>query len=354
MESSPKQACEGMSTQRKTSRGSELILASASDTEPPPQASDDLSLGPRIEGMIRDSLTIEIEDAKQSGMLGYMSRSLVQATLPHTDPKCSHYERTSGIVTLSITGRPSVGIPYGSLPRTLLAWICSEAVRTKSRELDLGRSQTEFLQKMGLGTGGSYTRPLKDQAHRLFSSLITVTSSNDSNVGLGNTVIAKNARLFWNARNPDERSLWDSVLTLTADFFEDVTTAPVPIDLRVLHQLKKSPLSMDIYTWACYRQFLMKAKGQGIVRIPWAALQAQFGSGYGHSHDALARLEGVKERQAKEKQALWNFKHNFVKRLNEVGIFYPELIEGISDCSKFLTMKSVKLHVPPQFIGQSV
>lgn len=341
-----------MSPKRKhSSQGSDLV-PSAPNAEASQRNSSELSLGPRIEGMIRDSLTIEFEDAKQSGMLGYMSRSLVQATLPHTDPKVSHYERTSGIVTLSITGRPSIGIPYGSLPRTLLAWICSESVRTQSRELDLGRSQTEFLQKMGLGTGGSYTRPLKDQATRLFSSLITVTSTNDNQVGLGNTVIAKNARLFWNARNPDERSLWDSVLTLTHDFYEDVTTAPVPIDLRVLHQLKKSPLSMDIYTWACYRQFLMKARGQGIVRIPWAALQAQFGSGYGQ--EALTRLHDEKERKAKEKQGLWNFKHNFVKRLNEVGIFYPELLEGISDCSKYLTMTSVKLHVPPQFAGQSI
>lgn len=329
-----------------------LVVSPPAYDELPSVTSENLSLGPRLEGMIRDSLTIEYEDAKAAGMLGYMSRSLVQATLPHTDPKCSFYERTSGIVTLSITGRPSIGLPYGSLPRTLLAWICSEAVRTKSRELDLGRSQTEFLQKMGLGTGGSYTRPLKDQAHRLFSSLITVTSTNDNNVGLGNTVIAKNARLFWNPRNPDERSLWDSVLTLTADFFEDVTAAPVPIDLRVLHQLKKSPMAMDIYTWASYRQFLMKAKGQGMVRIPWSALQAQFGSGYGHAR--VTRDEGESERKAKDKQALWNFKHNFVKRLNEVGIFYPELIEGISDCPKFFTMKSVKLHVPPQFLGESL
>lgn len=308
---------------------------------------EDFAVGPRVDGMIRESLEIEYQDAKSAKMLGYMSRSLVQATLPHTDPKASYYERTSGVITLSITGRPSIGIPYGSLPRTLLAWICSEAVRTQSQFLDLGRSQTEFLKKMGLGTGGSYTRPLKDQATRLFSSLITVTSSNSNQLGLGNTVIARNANLFWNPRNPDERSLWQSELTLTSDFYQDVTAAPVPIDLRVLHELKKSPLAMDIYVWASYRQFLLKAGQQGFVRIPWAALQAQFGSGYGQ--DALAKIQDAKQRQAKEKQALWNFKHNFLKRLNEVGIFYPELTAGISDCPKFLTMKSVKLHIPRQF-----
>ena len=31
-------------------------------------------------------------------------------------------------------------LPYGNLPRLLIAWLCTEAVRTQSRELVLGRS----------------------------------------------------------------------------------------------------------------------------------------------------------------------------------------------------------------------
>ena len=31
-------------------------------------------------------------------------------------------------------------LPFGNLPRLLLAWVCSEAVRTQRRELVLGRS----------------------------------------------------------------------------------------------------------------------------------------------------------------------------------------------------------------------
>ncbi|UXL41088.1 replication protein RepA (plasmid) [Pseudomonas fragi] len=304
-------------------------------------------LGRRIDSMIRESLAIEYEDAKSAGMLGYMSRSLVQATLPHTDPKASYFERTNGIVTLSIVGKPSIGVPYGSVPRSLLAWICSEAVVTQSRELELGRSQSEFLGKLGMPNDGQYISSLKKQAHRLFSSMISLDGSRDSEIGLENVVIAKRAFLFWNPKKPDERSLWESTLTLTADFFEDVTSAPVPVDLRVLHHLRQSPLAMDIYTWACYRQFLLKAKGQGMVKIPWGALQAQFGSSYGRN--ATDAITDEKALIAKAAQATRNFKHKFLKRLAEVGIFYPELVEGISDTPQFLVMKSVKLHIPPQF-----
>ena len=36
---------------------------------------------------------------------------------------------------------------YGTLPRLLLAWVCTEAVRTQSRELVLGDSLSVFMRK---------------------------------------------------------------------------------------------------------------------------------------------------------------------------------------------------------------
>ena len=40
-----------------------------------------------INKIIEESLAIETEAAKEAGALGFMSRSLVQATLPHRNPK---------------------------------------------------------------------------------------------------------------------------------------------------------------------------------------------------------------------------------------------------------------------------
>ena len=41
-------------------------------------------------------------------------------------------------------------LPFGNIPRLLLAWVCSEAVRTQRRELVLGRSLYEFMHKLGM------------------------------------------------------------------------------------------------------------------------------------------------------------------------------------------------------------
>ena len=47
-------------------------------------------------------------------------------------------------------------LPYGNLPRLLLAWVCTEAVRTQSRVLILGDSVSEFMRKLDIySTSGS-------------------------------------------------------------------------------------------------------------------------------------------------------------------------------------------------------
>jgi Plasmid encoded RepA protein len=296
----------------------------------------------RINEIINTSLAVEYEDAKAAGMLGYMAHALVQATMPHTDPKTNYFERTNGLVTLSIVGRPQTGIPYGSVPRTLLAWICTEAVRTQEPVLSLGRSQTEFLGKLQMQSDGRYIASLKNQAHRLFSSLISLTGEKDDELGLENVVIAKRAFLFWNPRRSEERALWESTLTLTSDFFEEVTRSPVPIDLRVLHALRQSPLAMDVYTWLTYRIFLLRARNRSEVAVPWAALQAQFGAGYGSKSTADMTNE---QRQKAERQALYNFKFKFMKRLREVVMFYPEAKDTISDGENGLRIRSARLHI---------
>jgi hypothetical protein len=64
--------------------------------------------------------------------------------------------------TLSLLASPKIGLPYGSIPRLLLAWVTTEAVKTKSRELELGDSMSAFMAELGLkptgGANGSITR----------------------------------------------------------------------------------------------------------------------------------------------------------------------------------------------------
>ena len=118
-------------------------------------------------------------DAKDAA---YLARELVQASLPHSNPgDIPLWTRRNGDVTLAIqpginirTGK-SYGYPYGTIPRLLLFWITTEAVRIRSRRLELGHSLNGFMADLGLNpdTGGGKrgdAKRLRDQMERLFRS----------------------------------------------------------------------------------------------------------------------------------------------------------------------------------------
>ena len=110
----------------------------------------------------------------------FMARQLVQCTLPHANPgNVPLWKRSNGNLTLGIqqgydlqTGK-AIGYPFGSIPRLLLFWITTEAVQTKTRRLELGKSLSAFMRDIGLdpntGRGKRGDAPrLRDQMRRLF------------------------------------------------------------------------------------------------------------------------------------------------------------------------------------------
>ena len=83
--------------------------------------------------------------------LGFMARLLALCSLPRTNPGTRHqYKRANGPYKLVMVAGADNKLPYGNLPRLLLAWLCTEAVRTQSRELVLGRSLSEFMRTLDI------------------------------------------------------------------------------------------------------------------------------------------------------------------------------------------------------------
>ena len=67
-------------------------------------------------------------------------------------------------------------LPFGNLPRLILAWICTEVVKTRSREVVLGKSLADFMRSLDVysSSGGKYTR-LRNQMKRLFGCSVSMT-----------------------------------------------------------------------------------------------------------------------------------------------------------------------------------
>jgi hypothetical protein len=234
----------------------------------------------QTERLLAEAVAIEEEAAQEAGALGFMARGMVQATMPHRDPKTNVFERTNGNYTLTMLAPPKVGLPFGVIPRLLLAWISTEAVRTQSRSLSLGDSLSDFMHQLDMvptgGRWGTITR-LREQAKRLFSCFISLDySSKERDMGQRFTIV--NAYdLWWTPPDLGQAGLFASTIELNERFYQELITSPIPIDMRALKALKKSPLAIDVYMWLTYRLSYLKAE----TVIPWPLLVAQFGADYG-------------------------------------------------------------------------
>ena len=165
-------------------------------------------------------------------------------------------------------------LPFGNLPRLLLAWLCTEAVQTQSRVLILGSSLSDFMDKLGMApVGGARTR-LRNQMDRLFNAHVSLIYEDECGKATVNSLIADSTAFWWNPRRPDQPSLWDSKIELSEKFFNEIIRHPVPLDMNILTALKRSTLGLDLYRWLTYRTFALRAP----LRLTWKHLYRQFGA----------------------------------------------------------------------------
>ena len=246
--------------------------------------------------------------------------------MPHRKFNGDVFERKNGDFSLAMIGHPGIGLPYGTYPRLVLSWLTTEAVKTKSPELILGPTLSGFMKQLGLlPTGGRWGTiyPLRDRMRRLFTCAVSCLYK-DETMDEGERIqIARRFKLWWDPKRPDQAALWESTVTLSRDFFEEVINRPVPIDLRALQALKHSSMALDIYCWLTYRMSYLNKK----TEIPWPALQAQFGAGYPET------AQGHRD-----------FKKKFLKYLQPVLVIYPQA--KVEEGSYGFVLKPSKPHIP--------
>ena len=216
--------------------------------------------------------------------LSFMSRLLVMVNLPYKDPgkDVSNWWRRNGQVVLNITpGRyedKNIGIPYGSYPRLILAYIITQGVKTQSPIINLGNTFREFLDRVGIEKGGHQYRQIKKQLDRIFTAAFSWSYSNEKQQmwSRTNIQVSHKSQLWWDPKSPNQLSFLDSYVELNTNFFNEIIRNPVPIDFRVLKGLKNSPLGLDLYMFLAWRTFNLKES----VFISWQSLYDQLGGQY--------------------------------------------------------------------------
>lgn len=225
---------------------------------------------------------------EEADELGFMSRLLIMVNLPYRDPgsKCRDWWRTNGHVCIDINsgtkeGQP-IGLPYGAYPRLILAYLVTQAVKTQSPVIYLGKSFNHFLSMMNIKNGGTTQKRLKDQLTRTLSASFSWTYATDKQWSRLNVNVANSAQLWWEIKDIDENyNEWENFVRLNKDFYEEITNNAVPLDFRILSVLKNSPLGLDLYMFISWRVYKINKP----VFISWASLQQQLGGQYTNIHE---------------------------------------------------------------------
>ncbi len=230
--------------------------------------------------LVAEAAEAEVAEVREAGEIAFYARMMAQIGLPYTRQPRNEFIRLNGDLKVSFVAPGGIGLPYGVIPRLLMCWLTTEAVRTQQPELRLGHTLTGFLDRLQLGrtggTKGDITR-LRKQMTSLFGSTITAIYSRPGETAIKPIPVAEEVVLWWDATRPAVPVLWDSTITLSEPFFREVVERPIPIRLDHLQQLRRSPMALDMYVWLTHRLFYLKAP----TTVPTELLMAQLGGSPG-------------------------------------------------------------------------
>jgi hypothetical protein len=229
--------------------------------------------------MVEAAYQVLSDDAER---MGFTYSGFALTSLPHKPQESPTWRREGHNLTLVLQAgidrnERSLGLPYGSYARFILLFLQSEAIRTRSREVELGRSMKVWLGgKMGLSIGGMTYKKVSEQARRISGCTLTFFADRagaqiKSRGGFVKSEITMTSALG------EQPTLWQDRVMLDEDFFRALSEHPVPVSETALRAIGPRSMVIDVYIWLAYRLHALKKD----VEVGWPALYAQFGAGFG-------------------------------------------------------------------------
>lgn len=244
--------------------------------------------------------------------LRFLYSGWCQAALPHRRLPDSKGWQVDGdryclIVEPGMRRGPSgepmhIGVPFGSRARLILIYLQSEALRTSSREVLLGKSLRDWMERMNIPVGGKNLAAVREQTERISRCRLTFEVRQGNRIGLSNQNIMDSAIFLEpDADDADDAqgSLFAQTAKLSEAFYDGLRRHPVPIEEGAIRAISNNSMAIDIYVWLAYRLHSLSKP----TPLSWRALKTQFGSGFA---------------------AMNNFRRNFLPNLELALAVYPD------------------------------
>jgi len=220
--------------------------------------------------------------AEEESRLGITHAGFAMTSLPHKRIDDAVWKRDGNRTTLLVeSGRDRageiIGVPYGSLARLILLYLQTEAVRTQSPEVELGRSMNSWMGRMGLRSGGRTYHLVAEQARRISACRLTFfTEQGGGTERRQNGAFVQDAISLAGLADTSQPSLWQDRVRLDEGFWRSLREHPVPVREEALRAIGTRSLAIDIYVWLAYRLHALPKN----TPVGWPAIHAQFGAGF--------------------------------------------------------------------------
>ena len=168
-------------------------------------------------------------------------------------------------------------MPYGSIARLILLYLQTEAVRTNSPEVELGRSMKSWMSRMSLTSGGKTYQLVAEQARRISACRLTFFTDRENGAeARHNGAFVQDAITFASVIDNDQPTLWQDRVRLDPSFWRSLRDHPVPVREEAIQAIGTRSLAIDVYIWLAYRLHSLTKS----TSITWTAVHAQFGAGF--------------------------------------------------------------------------
>jgi hypothetical protein len=227
--------------------------------------------------MVEAAHQVLSDDAEK---IGFTYSGFALTSLPHKPQTELVWKRDGHNLTMLVEsgrgrdGKP-LGLPYGSYARFILLFLQSEAIRTQSREVELGRSMRVWLGTMGLSIGGTTYKMVNEQARKISGCTLTFFADRAGAQIKSKGGFVKTEITMSNLTD-DQPTLWQDRVLLDEDFYRALQEHPVPVSETALRAIGPRSMVIDVYIWLAYRLHALKKD----MEVGWPTLHAQFGAGF--------------------------------------------------------------------------
>ncbi len=214
------------------------------------------------------------------GRIGIAHAGFAMAALPHKKTSETIWEKDGGTIKLLVesgldTERQPVGIPYGSIARMILLYLQTQAVKTRSREVELGASMNAWLSAMNIPIGGKTYQIVREQSRRISRCRLTFFRRTDRAELVTNGAFVRDAILPLDPAHA-QMPLWQERVRLDEGFYQSLIEHPLPLREAAVRQISSRSMAIDLYIWLAYRLHALPQP----VPVSWHALRRQFGESY--------------------------------------------------------------------------